>query len=67
MYVYECWKFYVRNVKVDKSTRMMEVCREISSFRQEYRVNHGKMATNTPENLFTKFLALASSLTAYDR
>ena len=62
VYMYAFRKFYVWNAKVDKTTSMMELCQEISSLRQEYRDNHAKMITNTPEKLFTKFLALAGSL-----
>jgi len=62
VYMYACRKFYVGTAKVDKHTSIMEVYREISSLCQEYRDNHGKMITNTPEELFTKFLALSGSL-----
>ena len=41
---------------------MMEICKEISELRMEWRDTNGRMVVDTPEGLFTKFLALAGSL-----
>ena len=40
----------------------MEVCREISLLRQEWRDSHGRLTLDIPEELFIKFLAYAGSL-----
>ena len=44
---------------------MMKVCREMSALHQEWRDNHEKLIMDTPEELFFKFLALASILPNY--
>jgi len=62
IYLHVCRKFYVGNTKVDENTSMIEVCREISGLSQEWRDSNGKMIVDTPEELFSKFLALEEIL-----
>ena len=62
VYLNACRKFYVGTTIVDRTTSMMEVCREISELRQEYKDSNGRMVADTPEELFMKVLALTGSL-----
>ena len=45
------------NATVDKDTSMLEMCREIASLKQEHRDGNGRLAVDTSEELFMKFLA----------
>ena len=62
VYLDACRKFYVGTTSVDGTTSMMEVCREISELRMEYKDSNGRTVVDTPEELFMKVLALAGSL-----
>ena len=60
--MHACCHFYVGNNTVDKNTNMIEVCREISKLKQEYRDIHGRVISLTPEEVFLQFLAYADSM-----
>jgi len=62
VYLHACRKFCVGNAKVDENTSTIEVCREISGLSQKWRDSHGRMIVDTPEELFSKFMALVESL-----
>jgi len=62
IYLNACRRCYVGNAMVDKDTSMLEVCREMSSLKQEYRNGNGRLVVDTPEELFMKFLAYIGSL-----
>ena len=62
MYLHTCRKIYVGTTGVDESTSMMEICREISELRKEWKDTNGRTIVDTLDGLFTKILALAGSL-----
>ena len=57
-----CRKYYVGHDSVDNSLSTQDVCRQISSLKQDYKDNHGRLLHDTPDNLFNKFLQLSSNL-----
>ena len=65
VYLHACRNFYVGSFNIVKNNSAQEVYREISVLRQERQDKHGKIIIDDPEELFTKFLSLAGSLTDY--
>ena len=63
VYLHACRNFYVGSFNIVKNNSAQEVYREISVLRQERQDKHGKIIIDDPEELFTKFLSLAGSLT----
>ena len=62
VYLHVYHKIYVGSSNIDKNTSTPEVCREVSDLRQEIKHKYGKLIDDDPEELFTKFLSLASNL-----
>jgi len=58
VYLNACRKFYVGSMSVNTRTIMIEVCGEILKLRLEWKDTNGQVVVDTPEELFTKFLAL---------
>ena len=57
-----CMLNYVGTTTIDPSLNVQEVCRKISSLRQQYTVRGRGVTTDTPDELFDKFLVLCVSL-----
>ena len=61
IFLHLCMLDYVGSDSIDISLNVQEVCRKISSLCQRYTVR-GKIVTDTPDELFDKFLVLSVSL-----
>jgi len=62
VYLNLCEQDYVGDDLVDNALNAQEVCRKIGEIKQEWKDGSGRMKMETPDEIFNKYLQLATSL-----
>jgi len=62
IYLNLCEQDYVGDDLVDNALNAQEVCRKIGEIKQEWKDGSGRMKMETPDEIFNKYLQLATSL-----
>lgn len=62
IYIYICGQDYVGSDTVDSALNIQEISRKITSLKQTWKDKSGKIRTDSPDDLFNKFLQVSYSL-----
>jgi len=62
IYLNLCEQDYVGDDYVDNALNSQEICRTIGELRQEWKTSSGRIQIETPDEIFNKYLQLATSL-----